>query len=204
MLQGTWYVLLQGTQAYSGVTLTAHYAVFDTAVTLANGVPVNNLSGIAGTQKYFKIDVPAGQSKLEIDLSGGTGDADLYVRLGALPTVVTYDYKPNVQGNNETVQIDKPTAGTYYIMVRGNQSFSGVTLLATYGGPAPSTVTVLQNGVAVTGLAGATSSQTFFSITVPAGQAKLDIVMSGGTGDADLYVHRARSPPSPTGTTGRT
>ncbi len=126
--------MLLGTQAYSGVTLTANYAVFDTSVTLSNGVPVTNLSGIAGTQKYFQIVVPAGQSKFEIDLSGGTGDADLYVRLGAKPTLTTYDYKPNVQGNNETVQIDKPTAGTYYIMVRGNQSFSGVTLVATYGG----------------------------------------------------------------------
>ena len=48
--------------------------------------------------------------------------------------------------------------------------------------------------MAVTGLTGATGSQTFFKINVPAGQAKLDIVMSGGTGDADLYVKKGAKP----------
>jgi uncharacterized membrane protein len=194
MLAGTWYVMLKGTKAYDSVTLEADYSAVETVVALANGVPVTNLSGIAGTQLFFSIDVPAGQTKFEIRISGGTGDADLYVRLGSKPTPSTYDYKPNLVGNDEGATIDNPAAGTWYIMVRGHAAFSGVTLLATYGGPAPETITTLQNGVAVTGLKGATGSQTFFKIAVPAGQVKLDIVMSGGTGDADLYVHKGSKP----------
>jgi hypothetical protein len=49
-------------------------------------VPVTGISGAAGSELYFSIEVPAGQTKLEISMSGGTGDADLYVKRGALPT----------------------------------------------------------------------------------------------------------------------
>ena len=137
-LQGTWYVMLKGVKAYSGVTLVANYSRrVETVVTLTNGVPVTGLSGIAGTQKFFKIDVPVGQTKFEIRISGGTGDADLYVRRGTKPTTSAYDYRPYLVGNDETVTVDNPTAGTWYIMIRGYQSFSDITLLATYGGATP-------------------------------------------------------------------
>jgi len=194
MLAGTWYVMLKGTKAYDGVSLVADYSAVETIVALANGVPVINLSGIAGTQKFFSIDVPPGQTKFEIRISGGTGDADLYVRRGAKPTPSTYDYKPDLVGNAEAVTIDNPAAGTWYIMVRGHQAFSGVTLLATYGGAVPDTVTTLQNGVAVTGIAGSAGGQKFYKIDVPAGQSKLEVAMSGGTGDADLYVRKGSKP----------
>ena len=127
-------------------------------------------------------------------ISGGTGDADLYVRQGSKPTTSTYDYRPNLVGNDEAVTLDKPTADTWYIMVRGHQSFSNVTLLATYGGEAPDPVTTLQNGVAVTGLKDITGNQAFYKIDVPAGQSKLEVAMSGGTGDADLYIRKGSKP----------
>ena len=53
-------------------------------IVLTNNVPVSGLSGAAGSQKYFKIDVPAGRT-LSFRLSGGTGDADMYVRFGSRP-----------------------------------------------------------------------------------------------------------------------
>jgi uncharacterized membrane protein len=194
-LIGTWYVMLKGAQAFTGVTLSANYSAAETIMTLSNGVPVTNISGAAGAEKLYKIDVPAGQTKFEIQISGGTGDADLYVRKGSQPTTSQYDYRPYLVGNNEAVMIDNPAAATWYIMVRGYQAFAGVTLLATYGGGTPpGTVTTLQNGVAVTGLKGDTGSQTFFKIDVPAGQAKFEVAMSGGTGDADLYVKKGAKP----------
>ena len=194
ILGGTWYVMLKGVKAYSGVTLVANYSVVETVVALTNGVPVTDLYGIAGTQKFFSLDVPAGQTKFEIRTSGGTGDADLYVRRGSKPTTSTYDYKPNLVGNDEAVTLDKPTAGTWYIMVRGHQSFSNVTLLATYGGAAPDAVTTLQNGVAITGLKDVKGNQAFYKIDVPAGQSRFEVAMFGGTGDADLYLRKGAQP----------
>ena len=155
IVPGTWYVMLKGTAAYSGVTLLADYSVSNTVVTLTNGVPVTDISGSQGGAKYYKIEVPAGQTKLEIAMSGGTGDADLYVRRGSQPTTAEYDYRPYLLGNDESVTVNNPTAGTWFIMIRGYQAFSGITLLATYGGGTiPDEVTTLQNGVAVTGLDG--------------------------------------------------
>jgi len=198
---GTWYILLKAAKAYEGVTLSVKYAVKGGStpgiVTLSNGVPVANIAGTAGTERFYKIDVPAGQQKLEIQMSGGTGDADLYVRRGSVPTTSQYDYRPYLLGNNETVAVDNPAAGTWYIMIRGYQAFAGVTLVATYGGgttPGPDPITTLQNGVAVTGLKSTTSSERFYKIDVPAGQQKLEIVVSGGTGDVDLYVRRGSKP----------
>ena len=194
ILEGTWYVMLKGMKAYSDVTLVANYSVVETVVALTNGVPVTEISGGVGMQKFFSISVPAGQTKFEIVISGGTGDADLYVRRGSKPTTSTYDYRPNLVGNDEAVTIDNPTAGTWYIMVRGHETFSHVTLLATYGGSTPDTVTTLQNGVAVTGIAGSANGEKFYKIVVPAGQSSLEVAMSGGTGDADLYVKKGSKP----------
>jgi hypothetical protein len=198
-LAGTWYILIKAAKAYDGLTLLVKYSGSGGGtpgvVTLANGVPVTNISGSAGEEKFYKIDVPAGQAKLEIRMSGGTGDADLYVKKGAKPTTSDYDYRPYLIGNDESVAIDNPSSGTWYIMIRGYQPFAGITLVATYGGgTTPEPVTTLQNGVAVTGLKGTAGSESFFKISVPAGQATLVVAMSGGTGDVDLYVKKGAKP----------
>jgi hypothetical protein len=77
--------------------------------------------------------VPAGQDTLTFEISGGTGDADLYVRKGSKPTTASYDYRPYLVGNNEKVEIATPAAATWYVMLRGYQAYTGVTLVATYG-----------------------------------------------------------------------
>ncbi|NBB91666.1 MAG: S8 family serine peptidase [Gammaproteobacteria bacterium] len=99
---------------------------------LSNGVPENNLSGAQGSEADFTIDVPSGATNLEIAMSGGSGDADLYVRFGAEPTTSTYDCRPYRNGNNETCEFATPQTGTYYIMLRGYSSYSGVSLVASF------------------------------------------------------------------------
>jgi hypothetical protein len=156
-------------------------------------LPVPGLSGAAGSEKFYKIKVPAGQARLEISISGGTGDADLYVRKDVQPTVTQWDYRPYLTGNNETVTIDNPAAATWFIMIRGRSAYTGVTLLATYrSGPEP--VVELANGVPVPGLSGAVGSERFYKIVVPTGQDFLNIQISGGTGDCDLYVRKGAQP----------
>jgi hypothetical protein len=61
--------------------------------------------------------------------------------------------------------------------------------------PQASTTGVLQNGVPVTGIAGAQGSQQFWTLSVPSGMANLQFQTSGGTGDVNLYV-RYGSPPT--------
>ncbi|MEX2498493.1 MAG: S8 family serine peptidase [Wenzhouxiangellaceae bacterium] len=108
---------------------------------LDNGVPLGNLSGSQGSETFFTIDVPQGASNLNVSISGGSGDADLYVRFGNQPTQSTYDCRPFRNGNNETCTFASPQAGTYHIMLVGFNSYSGVTLVASFdeGSSAPCT-----------------------------------------------------------------
>ena len=159
--------------------------------TLTNGVPVANLSGASGAQQQFSIVVPAGQALLTVKLSGGTGDADLYVRAGSPPTLQTFDCRPFITGNNETCTFNNPAANTYFVMLNGFTAYSGATLVATFGAD---TTTALGNNVPVTNLSGASGSQTFFKLTVPSGQTRVVFSISGGTGDADLYVKAGAKP----------
>ncbi|MBB6094729.1 serine protease [Povalibacter uvarum] len=99
---------------------------------LQNGVAVSNLSGGTGAELRYTMNVPAGATNLQFQISGGTGDADLYVRFGSAPTTSTYDCRPYLGGNSETCTIAAPQTGTYHVMVRGYSSFSGLTLRGSY------------------------------------------------------------------------
>ncbi|WP_413490630.1 S8 family serine peptidase [Shewanella baltica] len=133
---GRWYVMVQGYSNYANAQLTASYNLngggncTDTNC-LTNGVPVTNLSGATGTETLYKIVVPA-NSQLNITTSGGTGDVDLYVKAGAVPTTTSYDCRPYKNGNNESCSITVTQAGTYHVMLRGYANYSGVQLSASY------------------------------------------------------------------------
>jgi serine protease len=68
---------------------------------------------------------------MSIKISGGSGDADLYVKFGSQPSTSSYDHRPYLNGNNETVNVSNPTAGTWHIGIRAYSTYSGVTLDAT-------------------------------------------------------------------------
>jgi hypothetical protein len=96
-------------------------------------VPVTGLAASTGawTADYTLV-VPAGATNLSFVISGGSGDADMYVRLGSAPTTTSYTCRPYLTGNNETCSFTAPTAGTYHVSVRAYATFSGVTLKGTY------------------------------------------------------------------------
>ena len=99
---------------------------------LTDGVIVNNLAGTTGNWQYFKITVPAGKSSMDIVMTGpDTGDADLYIRYGALPTLTIWDARPFFFGNNEGVRIFNPPAGDYFIGINAASDYSSVSLQAT-------------------------------------------------------------------------
>jgi len=164
---------------------------------LTNGVPVTGISGATGSQLFYTLTVPSGQSSLTFTISGGTGDVDLYTRLGSRPTTTTYDCRPFQTGNSETCTVTNPAAGTYYVLLNGYAAYSGVTLTGTYSGTAGGDgVPVLSNGVGVTA-SGASGSSQYWKIQVPAG-VRLTLAISGGTGDADMYTRFGAQPTTTT------
>jgi len=153
--------------------------------TLSNGVAVTGISGSTGTWKHYKIAVPSGQTKLDIVMSGGSGDADMYVKIGSQPTSSSYNYRPYLNGNNETVSVTNPTAGDWYISLYAYSSFSSVTLKATYTGSTGSTCTSVSGSLSGTG-ASYYSAQYASSVS-GAHTGKL----TGPSGvDFDLYLQK--------------
>ncbi len=129
---GTWYVTLRAYSTFSGVTLRGSYSTGSGGNVLQNGVPVTGLSATTGNSLNYTMNVPSGARNLVFHTSGGTGDADLYVRFGSPPTTSTYTCRSWAYGNNETCTISVPQAGTWYVMVRAYSTFSGVTLTGSY------------------------------------------------------------------------
>jgi serine protease len=93
---------------------------------------INNISVGANSWKYYTVVVPAGMRVLTVNTSGGTGDADLYVRRGSQPTTSTYDCRPYLNGNTESCTFNNPVAATYHIGIRGYTAASGITLTTSY------------------------------------------------------------------------
>ncbi|WP_375765082.1 M4 family metallopeptidase [Archangium gephyra] len=102
------------------------------ATALTNGVALTSQSASTGTEKHYYLDVPAGRASSFVS-SLGTGDADLYVRIGATPTTTSYTCRPYLAGNNETCNIAaQSTNQRMYLMLRAYSTFSGVSIKGTY------------------------------------------------------------------------
>lgn len=174
---------------------------------LQNGVPVTGLSGATGSEQTWTMAVPSGASNLKFQISGGTGDADLYVRFGSPPTTATYDCRPYLSGNSETCTFATPQVGTYYVMLRGYAAYSGVTLTGSYSTGSTCTavaesetndststadpLTAPCSTVAGT-FVGESGSNDYFSMSLPAG-ATVTALLNGLSVDYDLYLYRAGS-----------
>jgi hypothetical protein len=103
-----------------------------TATALTNGVATTGISGATGSAKYYYLDVPASKASTFV-LSGGTGDADLYVKAGSTPTTSSYDCRPYLSGNNETCSIAAKTAATrIYVMLNAYSTYSSTSLKGSY------------------------------------------------------------------------
>jgi PKD repeat protein len=249
---------------------------------LQNGVAVTGLAATTGNDLNYTMNVPAGATGLTFVMSGGTGDADLYVKFGSAPTDTVYDCRPYASGNSESCPIATAQVGTYYVRVKAYSTFSGVSLTGSYsiasnsppvanfsfttsalvanftdsstdsdgtiasrswnfgdstsstatnpshtyaaagtysvtltvtdnggatnattksvtvssgGGGCTPSGTVLCNGTVISGLSATKSNWTStYTLVVPAGATNLSFVMSGGTGDADLYVRLGAAP----------
>ena len=99
---------------------------------LASGVGTAAASsGARGTFVIYKVIVPAGTTKLEVELSGGSGDADMFIRFGAKPTDEVFDDVSGAAGNDENITITNPQAGTWFLGVMVWDAYAGATLTAT-------------------------------------------------------------------------
>jgi serine protease len=128
---GTYYVKLKAYTDFADVTLTASYTEPSTGggdVVSPIDSTVNNVSVERRAWTRYTLDLADGYADLAVSLSGGTGDADLYVTQGKESTSTTYDCRPYENGNNETCNFTAPAKGIWHIDVYGYSAASGMTL----------------------------------------------------------------------------
>ncbi|WP_305080658.1 M4 family metallopeptidase [Microbulbifer sediminum] len=170
-----------------GVSTTACTATPPPGSELDNGVPVSGISGSQGEEIFYTLEVPAEANSTSFEISGGSGDADMYVKYGSAPTTSSYDCRPYRNGNNESCSFSTAQAGTYHVMLRGYTSFSGVELVGSYSDDTGDSWTRSD-------LSGTRGSWQHFTLDVGEGRSALEVQMSGGSGDADLYVRYGSEP----------
>ena len=170
-----------------------------TGGTLTKGVAVTGLAATAGNSLNYTLAVPAGSTNLTFTLSGGTGDADMYVQFGTAPTDTSYVCRPYLGGNAETCTIAAPSAGTYHVRVKAYSSFSGASLVGNYtaggGGTTPQTYsntadyniadnTTVDSPIAVSGRSGNAPSNASVAVNIVhtyRGDLKVDLVAPDGS-----------------------
>jgi serine protease len=159
---------------------------------LTNNVPVTGLSGATGSQAFFTLSVPAGATNLKFEMSGGTGDADLYVKFGSAPTTSVYDCRPYLSGNTETCSITTAQTGTYHVMINGYAAYSGVTLKGSYTVPPPSACeagyTEYTGSLSGSGANSYQPSSSGYASSVSG--SHIGKLTGPGTADFDLYLQK--------------
>ena len=105
------------------------------SVTTSTCAPVTvnqpNLSAATGGWLYFTITVPECSNTLTVKTSGGTGDADLYVRLNARPTSADFACRSTNSANAETCTVANPAAGVWHVGILAYKAIAGVTMTAS-------------------------------------------------------------------------
>jgi len=169
-----------------------------TITDLTNGVAQTNLSASQSASMpttAFRISVPEDATDLSISITGGSGDADLYVRHSSEPELKSYTCRPYGWGNNETCNIAKPKAGDWYVMLHAYNNFSGVALTASFNDPVSKVIRVEHNKLsAAKGDMLTEKDGTDFKVAITDQVNKLTITTARGTGDVDLYVRHSEQP----------
>jgi serine protease len=165
---------------------------------LTKGVAATGLGVATGGYVKYTMVVPAGATNLTFTTSGGTGDADMYVKFGSEPTDTVYDCRPYKSGNAESCTFAAPSAGTYYINLKAYATFSGVSLLGDYttgGGGGTQTYTntsdytisdnaTVDSPITVSGRTGSGLASTQVAVNIVhtyIGDLKVDLVAPDGS-----------------------
>lgn len=83
---------------------------------------------LQNTESLYYTSASYPPSSLSVELSGGTGNADLYMRRNAIPTLTAYDCRARSNGNEDACQYDNASPGRWYIMIHAKKPYRNVSL----------------------------------------------------------------------------
>ena len=120
---GTWFVDVEANFAYANVELVGL-----AAVGLADEV-ARTISGGTGSENWYYIDVPVGQTRLTVTTSGGTGNPNLLVGDDLFGN-------PQCQSGNagtaDECALSSIASGRWFVLVAGSAAYASVSLVADH------------------------------------------------------------------------
>ena len=163
-------------------------------IELTNGIAATPLGANVDQGLIFSFTVPAGKTSLSFTSANGSGDADMYIRRGSIPTRQSYECKSDGPTTSELCSFNSPQAGTYYVLLYAFSSISGVSLTAQY---LPSDPIIPALSVADLSIAEGNSNTKLatFALTLSAASASpvtFDVSTDAGTAAPDIdFVAKA-------------
>lgn len=158
---------------------------------LEKGV-AQTISGASGSNTYWSYDTPADVESVSFNMSGGSGDADLYTKFGSVPSASDYECRPYAAGNSEVCDYPAAQAGTYHVMVNAYSAYANVTLVGDHvGGTTPPTG---GDSGSKTNIDLASKAWDYSTFDVVAGATNLVVTTTGGTGDVHLFIRQGANP----------
>ncbi len=97
--------------------------------------PPGNCATTGGDELLFAFHYPVADGlSIEIKLSGGVNDADMYVNHGSRPALRDdYECISGAFDSNESCRFEGAETGIYHILIHAFETFSGTTLSVTTG-----------------------------------------------------------------------
>ncbi|HIF91096.1 MAG TPA: hypothetical protein EYQ58_06145, partial [Candidatus Poseidoniales archaeon] len=195
---GTYYVIAYTYFRTNDFTIIADFTYppenidSDDAIELFPGVEYGPMSGYDGLDQFFKIDVPAGTERLEVDLFDGVGEAELFMRHESAPTPTTFDINSNAPGAGDKIGFNDPTPGVWYILLDSEYVFSGVSIVADfkdrYVWSYDGTPIELFNNEEIAGIEAPEGEELFFFLELENPGEYLEISTYGGDGILSFEV----------------
>jgi hypothetical protein len=195
---GTYYVIAYTYFRTNEFTIIADFTYppenldSDDAIELFPGVEYGPMSGYDGLDQYFKINVPTGTERLEVDLFDGVGEAELFMRHESAPTPTTFDISSNAPGAGDKIGFNDPTPGVWYILLDSEYVFSGVSIVADfkdrYVWSYDGTPIELFNNEEIAGIEAPKGEELFFFLEVETPGEYLKISTYGGDGILSFEV----------------
>jgi hypothetical protein len=115
--------------------------------TVTGRIPASSERGGYLYETQYVLDVPSGVDSFWVELHGGPGDIDLFMRFGSPVTPhypphcwldeTEYDWKSSTDGPDEEIRVSNPRPGRYYIAVCNWASSPQPFQLTPHGPPQP-------------------------------------------------------------------
>jgi hypothetical protein len=144
-------------------------------------------------------------------------DFNLFVKKGANPSLFSFDYSSTNRYASESITIQNPAQGRYFVLVYANSGSGSYTVQESHSSSMPtptftptqttptSTPTLTPTGTpvpaditlrSVQGRFSASGQQAFYSFDIPAGVSSCTVTLTGPSSgaDFDLYVKKGSNP----------